>query len=91
MADSQSVRARRMRHKHRAALIQLMGGECVLCHTTEDLEFDHPHGRDWGDPKHVGSTARIKRYEKEYAEGKLRLLCSDCNKRTPPDREDVPF
>jgi 5-methylcytosine-specific restriction endonuclease McrA len=91
------IRQKRSVRIRRAKLIALLGGKCVLCGTDEKLEFDHyPNGRTRNIVK-VCQLTCIQRYEKEYKEGKLRLLCSDCNKRNPPlfqaepDVEEVPF
>jgi hypothetical protein len=72
------------RHK---GLIASLGGVCENCGSTEDLEVDHPNGRDY---KLVAmdQTMRLARYFRELDAGvKLRVLCSSCNKILPPKRE----
>lgn len=64
--------------RKRAELIVVMGGECALCHDTEELEFDHPRGRDWK-PKDHNRWVRLKRYAADWMAGRLRLLCRSCN------------
>lgn len=69
------VRARR-----RQALVKALGGRCSLCGQRHALEFDHvdPKTRTWVAAK-VGSRDRVVRYEREAAQGLLRLLCRACN------------
>ena len=69
----------------RAAAIVLLGGKCVRCKTTLNLEFDHI------DPStKVMSIARAssvseERWQNEIS--KCQLLCEDCHlKKTAKDR-----
>ena len=78
------ARMRRYRRRMRSELIQRMGGVCANCGTTENLEFDHPFGREWS-PRDISSHMRLKRYEADLAAGNLRLLCAQCNKRLLPE------
>jgi hypothetical protein len=81
--------------KWRAKLICELGGQCVYagCGTTENLELDHIHGRDWKVEK-FSSHMRVRRYRVEAAEGKLQVLCRSHNAkknlRTPLRAEPVP-
>jgi hypothetical protein len=60
-------------------LVEKLGGKCVECGSTDDLEIDHMDGRDW-EPRALSSTMRAARYWREYEEGvRLRVLCSSCN------------
>jgi len=62
----------------REHFIKLLGGECVFCHTKDNLEFDHitPCLTD------MSKMSRSKRewhWFEEYNKGNLQLLCSSCN------------
>lgn len=56
-----------------------MGAKCVKCGATEELEFHHPHGRNWVARK-KNQLARMKLYWRDFMLGLLELLCSGCNK-----------
>jgi len=66
-------------HTRRAMFIAEMGGKCVLCGSTEKLEFDHidPEQKSFnvGDRLSNRSEEIIR---KELA--KCQLLCSSCHK-----------
>lgn len=66
-----------VRHR-RAALIERLGGKCVLCGTTDRLEFDHIHGATWKLDS-FNSRDRMKMYEQDADAGLLRILCRSCN------------
>lgn len=72
--------------RRRQALIERMGGRCVLCGSTEQLELDHPYGREWK-AKDVNRWTRIKLYEQDFEFGNLRLLCKPCNLRHLPETD----
>lgn len=57
-------------------MLDYLGGVCVVCGTTDDLEMDH---RDWAKKtRNVGRLWPWKRYGEMYAElDKCQLLCSD--------------
>lgn len=74
-----SLRQRRWARKAYADLIQQLGGCCSLCGSTDDLSIHHPHGRDWRLEK-VEWSARISIYRREAKEGKLGVLCMQCNR-----------
>lgn len=59
-------------------LMQKLGGKCDKCGSTKKLEFDHPNGRDW-QPRKKNRWMRMIIYEREAAEGLLRILCKSCN------------
>jgi hypothetical protein len=68
--------------RRREALIARMGGVCVFCRCSvvRCLEFDHdpPSTRTWS-VKKTARLQRMRRYERDYAAGHLRLLCHSCN------------
>ena len=65
--------------RKRRELIEILGGKCEICHTTEKLEVDHVDGRDYELAK-ISQDQRIIRYMREYREGKrLRVLCKSHN------------
>jgi hypothetical protein len=70
----------------RKALIAAMGGECVECGKKRKLEFHHPDGRDWN-VRSMNQWRRIKKYEEEWAAGKIELLCRSCNGGINPKKE----
>jgi len=87
-----NVRVRRMCERRFTKLKEDMGNKCSNCGATEKLESHHPYGRHWPKtPRLTASHLRIKRYEKEFLAGELRLLCSHCNKILQPTKEDTPF
>lgn len=64
----------------RADLVQLLGGRCVECGTTEELHLDcilpqgHHHHK-------LDSSSRVSFYRRQHAEGNLQVLCAACNGR----------
>ena len=84
----------RIRYKNRRAIqvhkaLRLLGGVCIGCGTTSDLEFDHldPSEKKFAVGQKLGcaSWAYIKR---EVL--KCRLLCRDCHaERTALQRQGV--
>jgi 5-methylcytosine-specific restriction endonuclease McrA len=70
--------------RRRRILIKALGGKCVHCGTTEFLTLDHKEeeGRQWDvKPSEIGRMARLKLYEEDYLNDKLRVLCNECNGR----------
>jgi len=67
----------------RNELILQLGARCEICGSEENLEFDHPYGRDWVARKQ-NRLHRLRLYARDYAAGNLRLLCGPCNKTHPP-------
>ena len=59
-------------------LVIKLGGKCVKCASIKDLELDHPQGKDWSARK-LSPQMRMKRYEEDFLNGKLSLLCHNCN------------
>lgn len=88
----QVVWARAKRDEMRAAL----GGKCVQCGTTHNLEFDHIDAatRTWGDTRGVGFVRSITLYRRDYKAGLLQLLCRYHNavkgNRTPDPTPELP-
>lgn len=78
--------------KHRAALLEQLGGKCALCGSTEDLTFDHIKGRDYV-LSSMNQASRIRTYKKEAEQGLLRVLCWDCNRKhlPPKPQTEEPF
>lgn len=78
----------------RNELIVQLGARCEICGTEEDLQFDHPYGRDWVARKQ-NQLHRLRLYARDYAKGNLRLLCGPCNRTHLPlfgdmiEEEDV--
>ena len=67
-----------MAWRRREALIDSLGGKCVVCGTKKKLEIDHINGRDW-EPNKKSRWTRVVIYEREAKEGKLQVLCRSCN------------
>jgi 5-methylcytosine-specific restriction endonuclease McrA len=73
------LRQRTWARKKRAELIELLGGQCALCGSTDNLEIDHINGRTWLVRK-VDPSWRVSIYWAEYRSGvPLQCLCGDCN------------
>ncbi len=76
----------------RKRLIEAMGGKCVNCGTRRKLEFNHLEGRRTWRAAEKGRETRVATYAREWAEGKLDLRCSKCNKKyQPPAETREPF
>jgi len=76
-------------NKQRAALIELMGGTCISCGSSEDLEFHHPNGKNWRS-KDLSQFQRMRKYEEDASNGELELLCDACH-NNPNDHPDTCF
>jgi 5-methylcytosine-specific restriction endonuclease McrA len=76
----------------RRILVIAMGGKCVHCGATDNLEFHHKHPRTWK-TRSLARWARQTLYEREFIEDKIELACGDCNKRLgePVDLNDKHF
>lgn len=82
-------RQREWAAKKRAELIEQLGGCCVDCGKTRRLEFHHTVPRTWV-ANRLSRWARMVRYIREAAEGKITLLCRRCNvKRGQPKAPEV--
>lgn len=64
--------------RKRFALIRKMGGRCKSCGCRDDLEFHHPNGKKWRSNA-VSRFERLRRYETDFRNGELILLCNDCH------------
>lgn len=83
-----------------AALLDALGGHCVLCEVGPegDLSIDHINGRDWP-IRSLRYDARVGRYWREHLAGvALRVLCRSCNsieaarvRREAADLCEAPF
>jgi len=82
MAARQKDWARRAK----AALMELLGGKCVKCGTTEDLTFDCIIPR--GDEHHKYDTsARICFYRRQHYEHQnVQILCRPHNEEKPDNQ-----
>lgn len=67
--------------RERARLIELLGGKCVECGSTEKLEFHHTHPRGWV-ASHLNRWQRLAEYKRDIARGHIELLCKACNCRS---------
>lgn len=89
--------------RRRRILIKALGGKCQHCGSTDFLTLDHKmeEGRDWDvKPREIGRMQRLKLYEEDYLNDKLRVLCSDCNSKDGgyrrqhgvphPDMKEIP-
>lgn len=65
-------------HNRRASAIHKLGGKCVVCGTTENLELDHINPLDKSFA--IGRLWSVKqsRYDEELS--KCQLLCADHHK-----------
>lgn len=89
------ARQRAWARRVRAQLIEQLGGKCVDCGATEELEFDHLVPRRWV-CRHKDPSWRMSLIRAEIAAGEIALRCAECNKRKgvpepPPPPEDAPF
>lgn len=64
--------------KHKEYLIEMLGGKCCGCSSTENLQFDH---LDRKEKKFNISTTLAHKLEKLIPEAKkCQLLCNECHK-----------
>ena len=64
-------------HDRRQILIQQLGGKCVICGSTENLEFDHidKHAKSFGVSSHLSYSLESVKTELD----KCQLLCHECH------------
>ena len=75
-----SERRKQLRYERKAQAIELLGGHCVDCGTTENLEFDHVMN-DREDEQHMISRMLEGVWEKLLEElQKCQLLCVSCHR-----------
>lgn len=80
-------------YRKKEAMIKALGGVCVQCGATDELQFNHIYERFWT-PREVNSIDRLKQYQAEIDQGKINLLCRDCNavyEPLPLPAGEVPF
>jgi 5-methylcytosine-specific restriction endonuclease McrA len=72
--------------KARQSLIEVLGGCCCMCKTSDSLEFDCIEPQ--GDEHHrMDTSARMSFYRSQFRIGNLQVLCSDCHSlKTAADR-----
>lgn len=61
--------------KEKGELIKKLGGKCVMCGATEDLEFDHKDKST----KTFSITAKLHSADIDSELEKIQLLCHDCH------------
>lgn len=78
--------------KIREELLDKLGAWCVDCGEDEraKLEFDHVRGRSYV-PNKLSYRHRMTIYRREAAEGKLQVVCGDCNKERRKTDENGRF
>ena len=80
---------KRRTRERRAEAFNMLGGECVECGSTEDLQFDHRNRRR----KEFSLATAMWHVSRErfIAEvKKCRLLCTPCHKKHSADQLSVP-
>lgn len=78
----EAVRSRRRHAALKRELFRILGNECEHCGVGPNdakLEPHHITSRTWRSRDHFTIT-RILLYIEDAIEGRVRLLCSDCNK-----------
>jgi hypothetical protein len=78
--------------KIREEIHSVLGCCCAICGSTDQLEVDHPYGRDYKIKGRaaIDSYAKWLRYRKELKQNLIRLLCKDCNLVHKPNPERKP-
>lgn len=75
-----SARQKEWARKARATLLEILGGKCAWCESTEQLTFDCKE--PMGHTHHCYDTSqRISFYRAVHAAGNLQILCHSCNAR----------
>lgn len=76
-------------HRRRVELIELLGGCCVQCNSTLNLEFDHiDRKKKASDISKILAAASESVYRAEIA--KCQLLCGECHKAKTSMERSVP-
>lgn len=68
--------AERWRKRRSSAIIQL-GGKCVNCGTTDNLEFDHKEAKDKAIALSKNPSMKEDKWQEELM--KCQLLCKSCH------------
>lgn len=76
-----SLRQRTWARKTRDTLRLELGGKCVKCGTTEDLEFDCKKPMGSFHHRAMCWSWRMSFYRAQHALNNLQLLCKSCNCR----------
>lgn len=79
--------------KWRSWLIAELGGKCVDCGTTDELEFDEllPRPPGMPAPNRTSRWQRLRNYLKLHKRGLIALRCRVCNsKRGEPSHDTLP-
>lgn len=66
-------------HERRAAAVAKLGGKCVVCGTTEDLDLDHINPVDKSFP--IGRLWSVKQSTYDAEVEKCQLLCKTHHKQ----------
>ena len=84
--ESTKIAMREKMRKNRAHYVGLMGGKCVKCGTTENLEIDHINPED----KTLRTSSMWSRKHDTIMEelSKCQLLCCDCHKEKTREEKD---
>ena len=72
--------------ENRAHYVDLMGGKCVKCGTTENLEVDHINAED--KTLRISSMWLMKQDRIMEELDKCQLLCHDCHKQKTREEKD---
>lgn len=76
--DQINEKRRERKNQHREYLIEMLGGKCVGCGTTENLQFDHI---DRKQKEFCIGKSLASKLDKLITEAKkCQLLCDDCHK-----------
>lgn len=67
-------------------LIELLGGKCILCGSTENLEFDHINPKKKTFKIMLNITYPIDRLKKELKN--CQLLCHDCHRQKTLEKQE---
>lgn len=66
----------------KAELIHQLGGHCVKCGSTENLEFHHKRGHCLPRSRGRGSTTRLTEWKQAILDDNLELQCECCHRLT---------
>lgn len=76
----------------RAQLLEIYGNKCAECGVSSDdahLEINHIYGRTWK-IRDLNRYRRYLRYRHEARQGRINLLCPECNKAYQVRRHEQP-
>ena len=75
--DHINAKRRERKAKHREHLVNMLGGKCCGCGTTENLQFDHLDRTTKSFCIGKNLAAKLEKLEEEAR--KCQLLCQDCH------------